>query len=88
MSARTWKQHRKDLAKPVTAPLEVCARHLGVPEAEVRRAAQRIEPYWHADGHPVWSLFLLEKTLRPERFHKASSGGVPTRRRPRRESAA
>jgi hypothetical protein len=87
MSARTWKQHRKDLAKPVAAPLEVCARHLGVPEPEVHRAAERIEPYWHADGHPVWSLFLLERALFPERFHKAKSGGATTRRRRPRSAA-
>jgi hypothetical protein len=87
MSARTWKQHRKDLAKPIAASLEVCARHLGVPEAEVRRAAERIEPYWHADGHPVWSLFLIERALHPERFRKANSGGTMTRRRTRRSPA-
>jgi hypothetical protein len=87
MSGRTWKRHRKDLAKPVAATLAVCARHLGVPETEIRRAAERIEPYRHADGHPVWSLFLLEKTLFPERFHKAKSGGTTTRRT-RRERAA
>jgi hypothetical protein len=87
MSGPTWKQHRRDLAKPVAAPLEVCACHLGVPEAEVRRAAEHVEPYRHADGHPVWSLFLLEKTLFPERFHKAKSGGTTTRRRTRRSAA-
>jgi hypothetical protein len=88
MSARTWKQHRKDLAKPVAAPLEVCARHLSVPEPEVRRAAERIGPYWRADGHPVWSLRLLERALRPQRFHRPNSGGAPTRRRTRGSAAA
>lgn len=82
MKPETWDRRRRDLAKPIAAPLKVCVRLLGDPEAEVRRAAATIEPYWHAEGHPVWSLYLLERALHPERFGKHTSG-APTRRRER-----
>ncbi len=79
-----WKvSERQYYGRPIAATLEECARVLGDPEAEVRRAAASIEPYRHADGYPVWSLFLIERELHPERFHKAKSGGAPTRRRAR-----
>jgi hypothetical protein len=68
----------------VAAPLEVCARRLGVPVARLRRVAATVEPYRRADGAKVWSLYLLEKALHPERFRKANSGGTPTRVRARK----
>jgi hypothetical protein len=76
-----WKvSERQYYRRPIAAPLEECAWVLGDPEAEVRRAAEGIKPYRHADGHPVWSVFLIERALHPERFDKAKAG-APTRRR-------
>jgi hypothetical protein len=65
--------------RPVAAPLDECADLLGIPVDQLAPIAAQVEPYEHADGHPVWSLFLLERQLHPERFG---------RRRRRRGGAA
>jgi hypothetical protein len=86
-----WKvSEREHYGRPIAAPLEDCARLLGDPEAEVRRVAASIEPYQHAEGYPVWSLYLVERALHPERFRPARSGAAPTRVRAKtkRQSAA
>jgi hypothetical protein len=75
-----WARAQKHYGRPVAATLEECAALLKVPVDRLREVAARIEPYEHADGHPVWSVRLLERELHPERFGRSSTG-VPTRRR-------
>ncbi len=79
-ASRTWDRHRRDLARPVAATLKECATWLGVTEDRLRPVAEQVEPYRHADGSPRWSLFLLERALWPERFHKDQPGSVTRRR--------
>jgi hypothetical protein len=52
-----------DSGRPVAAPLERCAELLGVEPVTVERAARSVEPYWRADGRPVWSLAQLARVL-------------------------
>jgi hypothetical protein len=75
-----WAHAQKHYGRPVAATLPDCADYLGVPLERLRPVAAQVEPYRHLDGSPRWSLFLLERELRPERFGKAA-GGAPTRRR-------
>jgi len=65
-----------EAARPVAAPLDKCARLLGVPLEQLKPVAAQVEPYQHADGHPVWSLFLLERQLHPERSGRRRRGGA------------
>jgi hypothetical protein len=65
----------------IAAPLERCAELLGVDLATVRELAAGVEPYIRADGTKVWSLMLLERQLRPERFGRRRVGYVDRRRR-------
>jgi len=44
-------------------PLEVVACQLGQPLELVTEAAAEVEPYWHADGTPRWSVHLLAIAL-------------------------
>jgi hypothetical protein len=75
-----WARAQKHYGRPVAATLEECAALLKVPVDRLREVAARVEPFQHADGHPVWSVRLLERELHPERFGR-SAGGAPTRRR-------
>jgi hypothetical protein len=54
---------------------------LGVDLATVRELAAGVEPYVRADGRKVWSLMLLERQLRPERFGRRRGGYLDRRRR-------
>jgi hypothetical protein len=51
----------RDEGRPLAVPLDVAAQVLGRPLPELERAD--VEPYQHADGHPVWSLRALAKAL-------------------------
>jgi hypothetical protein len=53
---RTWERDDPDLGRPIAAPLERCAKLLGVDLATVRKAATKVEPYLRADGTRIWSL--------------------------------
>jgi hypothetical protein len=74
----TW--HDPEVGRPITTPLERCAELLGVDPATVREVAAGVEPYGRADGTKVWSLMLLERQLRPERFGQRRGGYVDRRR--------
>ena len=75
----TW--HDPEVGRPIAAPLERCAELLGVDLATVRELAAGVEPYVRADGTKVWSLMLLERQLRPERFGRRRGGYLDRRRR-------
>src|SRR5215218_10220387 len=75
----TW--HDPELGRPIAAPLERCAELLGVDLATVCELAAGVEPYIRADGTKVWSLMLLERQLRPERFGRRRGGYLDRRRR-------
>ena len=75
----TW--HDPEAGRPIAAPLERCAELLGVDLATVCKLAAGVEPYIRADGTEVWSLMLLERQLRPERFGRRRGGYVDRRRR-------
>jgi hypothetical protein len=75
----TW--HDPEVGRPIAAPLERCAELLGVDPATVRELAAGVEPYVRADGTKVWSLMLLERQLRPERFGRRRGGYLDRRRR-------
>jgi hypothetical protein len=79
---RTWEAHDPDFGQPIAAPLERCAKLLGVDLATVREVAARVEPYLRADGTKIWSLLQLERQLRPEAFARRR-GGCSDRRRTR-----
>lgn len=49
--------------RPVATDLPAAAQLLGVPQARLKRAAQAVQPYVHANGSPRWSLRLLELEL-------------------------
>jgi hypothetical protein len=74
----TW--YDPELGRPIAAPLERCAELLGVDFATVRELAAGVEPYIRADGTKVWSLMLLERQLRPERFGRRRGGYLDRRR--------
>jgi hypothetical protein len=76
----TW--HDPELGWPVAAPLERRAELLGVDLATVRELAADVEPYVRADGTEVWSLMLLERQLRPERYRRRRGGYLDRRRTP------
>jgi hypothetical protein len=82
-----WDRAYKRGGRPVAATLPECSRLLRVPVERLREVAARVEPYRHLDGSPRWSLYLLERELRPERFGRAA-GGAPTRRREKSGSVA
>jgi hypothetical protein len=42
---RTWEARDPDFGRPIAAPLEQCAKLLGVDLATVREVAAEIEPY-------------------------------------------
>jgi hypothetical protein len=69
-----WDLHDPDLGRPIAAPLERCAELLCVDLATVRELAADIEPYRRSDGIEVWSLMLLERQLRPERYRRRRGG--------------
>jgi hypothetical protein len=75
----TW--HDPEVGRPIAAPLERCAELLGVDLVTVRELAADVEPYVRADGTKVWSLMLLERQLRPERFGRRRGGYLDRRRR-------
>ena len=75
----TW--HDPEAGRPIAAPLERCAELLGVDLATVRELAAGVEPYVRADRTKVWSLMLLERQLRPERFGRRRGGYLDRRRR-------
>jgi hypothetical protein len=76
----TWQD--LDLGRPIAAPLERCAELLCVDLATVRELAADIEPYRRSDGIEVWSLMLLERQLRPERYRRRRGGYLDRRRSP------
>jgi hypothetical protein len=66
--------------RPVAATIQAAAALLGVPAAQVRRAAERVEPYTHNDGSPRWSLMLLERQLSQQPKPRRGTGkGSPWR---------
>lgn len=76
----TWEENERAASGPAAAPLEDCAELLGVPLEQLRQVAAQVKPYRHAAGHNVWSLYLLDRAMHPERYGR-STGGAPTRRR-------
>jgi hypothetical protein len=80
----TW--HDPELGRPIAAPLEECAELLGVDLATVCELAAGVEPYVRADGTKVWSLMLLERQLRPERFGRRRGGYLDRRQAPAAEA--
>jgi hypothetical protein len=60
--------------RPVAATVEDAAELLGLPLRRVRQAAERVEPYRHADGSGRWSLRELEREVGRRR-----RGGTPWR---------
>ncbi len=79
---RTWETRDPDFGRPIAAPLEQCAKLLGVDLATVYETAVGIEPYVRADGTRIWSLMQLERQLRPEAFVRRRGGYVDRRRTP------
>jgi hypothetical protein len=82
----TWPD--LELGRPIAAPLERCAKLLGVDLVTVRELAAGVEPYIRADGTKVWSLMLLERQLRPEHFGRRRGGYLDHRRRAAGTNAA
>jgi hypothetical protein len=78
---RTWERNDPYLTRPVAAPLEQCAKLLGIDLAAIRAAAATVEPYVRADGTKVWSLMQLERHLRPEAYGRRRGGYIDRRRR-------
>jgi hypothetical protein len=74
----TW--HDPDLGRPIAAPLDRCAKLLGVDLATVCQVAAGIEPYIRADGTKIWSLMLLERQLRPDAYRRRRGGYIDRRR--------
>lgn len=64
----TWQESERAAGGPIAAPLAKCAQLLGVPLDQLKPIAERVEPYRHAEGYPVWSLFQLDRELHPERY--------------------
>jgi len=79
---RTWEAHDPDIGQPIAAPLEQCAKLLGVDLATLRAVAAHVEPYVRADGTKIWSLMQLERQLRPEAFGRRRGGYIDRRRTP------
>jgi hypothetical protein len=77
-----WETHDPTLTRPMAAPLEQCAKLLGVDLNTIQLAATHIEPYVRIDGTVVWSLMQLERQLRPDAYGRVR-GGYIARRRPR-----
>ena len=74
----TW--HDPELGRPLAAPLERCAKLLGVDLATLCVAAANVEPYLRADGTRTWSLMRLERQLRPEVYGRRRGGYLDRRR--------
>jgi hypothetical protein len=79
MAWGTW--HDPDLGRPIAAPLERCAKLLGVDLATIREVTTNVEPYIRADGVSIWSLNRLERQLRPEVYGRRRGGYLDRRRR-------
>jgi hypothetical protein len=79
---QAWKAHDITLTGPIAAPLEQCAKLLGVDLTAIQEAAAHVEPYLRVDGTKVWSLMQLERHLRPDVYGRVR-GGYIARRRPR-----
>jgi hypothetical protein len=60
----TWQD--SDLGWPIAAPLERCAKLLGIDLSTVRELAAKLEPYVRADGTRIWSL--MQRPLPPKRM--------------------
>jgi hypothetical protein len=76
----TW--HDLNVGQPIAAPMERCAKLLGIDLATVRELAATVEPYIRADGTEVWSLMQLERKLRPEAYRRRRGGHVDRRQIP------
>jgi hypothetical protein len=76
----TW--HDPDLGRPIAAPLDRCAKLLGVDLATVQKLAANVEPYIRLDGTKVWSLMQLERQIRPQAYRRRRGGYVDRRRTP------
>jgi hypothetical protein len=72
-----WHEHEAIIGTPVAAPLAKCAQLLGVTLDELKLIAEQVEPYQHAEGYPVWSVYQLDRHLHPENYGRAT-GGTPT----------
>ena len=83
---QAWEAHDSTLTRPIAAPLEQCAEHLGIDLNAIREAAAHVEPYVRVDGTKVWSLMQLERHLRPDAYGRVR-GGYIARRRPRTTGA-
>jgi hypothetical protein len=68
------------VGRPIAAPLERCAKLLGVDLATIYAAAIKVEPYVRADGTRIWSLMQLERQLRPEAYGRRRGGYLERRR--------
>src|SRR5215211_1720173 len=77
-----WDANDPTFGRPLAAPLEQCARLLGVDQATLRTVAADVEPYLRVDGTKVWSLMQLERRLRPETYGRVRGGYLSRRRRP------
>ena len=76
----TW--HDPDVGRPIAAPLERCAKLLGVDLATLRKLAANVEPYIRADGTRIWSLMQLERQLRPKAYGRRRGGYLDRRQTP------
>jgi hypothetical protein len=80
ISGSAGTRHDLDVGRPLAAPLEQCARLLGVDLATVHELAAKVEPYLRADGTRIWSLTQLERQLRPEVYGRRRGGYLDRRR--------
>jgi hypothetical protein len=64
--------------RPVACTLQTASQLLGVPVAQVRKAAGQVPPHLHANGSPRWSLNELERALgqRPRRGAGSGAGSA------------
>ena len=77
-----WDANDPTFGRPLAAPLEQCARLLGVDLATLRTVAADVEPYLRVDGTKVWSMMQLERRLRPETYGRVRGGYLSRRRAP------
>ena len=77
-----WEARDPTLTRPIAAPLEQCAKLLGIDLATLQEAAAHVEPYARVDGTKVWSLMQLERQLRPDAYGRVRGGYIARRRSP------
>jgi hypothetical protein len=77
---QAWEAHDPTLARPIAAPLKLCAELLGVDLDAIQEAADHVEPYLRVDGTKIWSLMQLERQLRPDAYGRVRGGYIARRR--------